>query len=57
MKLTNDTLNVLKNFSKINSGIQFKKGKTIRTISTGRTVMAQAALNDEFPLDFCVQIG
>ena len=54
MKLTNDTLTVLKNFSAINSGIQFKKGKTIRTISTGRSVMAQATLNDEFPQDFCV---
>jgi len=54
MKLSNDTLAVLKNFSEINSGLQFKKGKTIRTISTGKSVMAQATIADEFPQDFCV---
>jgi hypothetical protein len=54
MKLSNDTLTVLKNFSEINSGLQFKKGKTIRTISTARSIMAEAVVNDEFPQDFCV---
>ena len=54
MKLSNDTLAVLKNFSEINSGLQFKKGKTIRTISTARSIMAEAVVNDEFPQDFCV---
>ena len=54
MKLSTDTLTVLKNFSEINSGLQFKKGKTLRTISTGKSVMAQATVSDEFPQDFCV---
>lgn len=54
MKLSKDTLDVLKNFASINSGIEFKKGNTIRTMSSGKTVLAKASLKDEFPQDFCV---
>ena len=54
MKLTKDTLDVLKNFASINSGMEFKKGNTIRTMSSGKTVLARATLKDEFPQDFCV---
>lgn len=54
MKLSNETLTVLKNFSNINQGIQFKKGKKLTTVSSGKTVLAQANLKDEFPKDFCV---
>jgi hypothetical protein len=54
MKLSNETLTVLKNFSAINQGIQFKKGKKLTTVSAGKTVLAQANLKDEFPQDFCV---
>jgi hypothetical protein len=54
MKLSSETLTVLKNFSSINQGIQFKKGKKLTTVSAGKTVLAQANLKDEFPQDFCV---
>jgi gp45 sliding clamp, C terminal len=54
MKLSNETLAVLKNFSSINQGIQFKKGKKISTVSTGKSVLAQAILTDNFPQDFCI---
>ena len=54
MKLSNETLNVLKNFSGINQGIEFKKGNKITTVSAGKTVLAQATIKDEFPQDFCV---
>jgi hypothetical protein len=54
MKLSNETLTVLKNFSGINQGIQFKKGNKLTTVSVGKTVLAQANLKDEFPQDFCV---
>jgi hypothetical protein len=54
MKLSNETLVVLKNFSTINQGIQFKTGKKLTTVSPGKTVLAQANLKDEFPQDFCV---
>jgi len=54
MKLSNETLTVLKNFSAINQGIQFKKGNKLTTVSSGKTVLAQANLKDDFPQDFCV---
>ena len=54
MKLSNETLNVLKNFAGINSGLEFKKGNTIKTISSTKTVLAVATLKDAFPQDFCI---
>ena len=54
MKLSAETLSVLKNFATINSGIEFKQGSKIATMSAGKTVLAKATLKDEFPQDFCV---
>ncbi len=54
MKLSNETLTVLKNFAGINSGIEFKQGNKISTISSTKTVLAKATLKDEFPQDFCI---
>jgi hypothetical protein len=54
MKLSNETLTVLKNFSSINQGIQFKQGNKLTTVSSSKTVLAQANLKDSFPEDFCV---
>lgn len=54
MKLSAETLNVLKNFASINSGLEFKAGNKISTISSTKTVLAKATLSDEFPQDFCI---
>ena len=54
MKLSNETLNILKNFASINSGIEFKAGNELTTISPGKTVLAKATLKDSFPESFCV---
>ena len=54
MKLSNDTLNVLKNFASINQGIMFKKGKTLKTVSGGKNVLAEATISEEIPTDFGV---
>jgi len=54
MKLSNETLTVLKNFSSINQGIQFKQGTKLTTVSAGKTVLAQANLKDDFPKEFCI---
>jgi len=54
MKLSNETLSVLKNFSTINQGIEFKKGNKLTTISAGKSILAQATLKDDIPEDFCV---
>jgi hypothetical protein len=54
MKLSNETVAVLKNFSTINSGLKFRKGNRLTTVSPTKTILAQAIINDEIPQDFCV---
>jgi len=54
MKLSNETLTVLKNFATINPGIEFKTGKKLATVSANKSVMAQATVFDDFPDTFCV---
>lgn len=54
MKLSTDTLNILKNFSTINPGIEFKAGTKLSTVSSNKSVMAQATVTDNFPDTFCV---
>ena len=52
MKLSNETMIILKNFSSINPGILFKKGSTLSTVSSSKTVLAQATLQEDFPQEF-----
>jgi hypothetical protein len=54
MKLSNDTLGVLKNFATINQGILFKKGKIVRTVSPHKNVLAEATITEEIPTEFGV---
>ena len=54
MKLSNDTISVLKNFATINQGIYFKQGKTIKTVSPQKNIMAEVTVDEEFPIDFGV---
>jgi hypothetical protein len=54
MKLSNDTLNILKNFASINSGIVFHQGKTIKTISGNKNILAEANITEEIPVEFGV---
>jgi hypothetical protein len=52
MKLSDKTLNLLKNFSSINQSILFKKGKSLRTISVMKNILAEATIDEELPKDF-----
>lgn len=52
MKLSEQTLDVLKNFSAINPNMVFKPGKTISTISEAKNIMANATIEDEIPRQF-----
>ena len=52
MKLSDKTINLLKNFSDINQSILFKKGNKIRTISVMKNILAEAEVQEEFPKDF-----
>jgi hypothetical protein len=54
MKLSNDTLNILKNFASINTGIVFHQGKTIKTISGNKNILAEATIAEEIPVEFGV---
>ena len=54
MRLAKETVDFLKNFSSINSQIMVRKGKVLRTISPQKTIMAQAELEDELPVDFAI---
>lgn len=54
MKLSEQTVNLLKNFSTINSGLYFTKGNTIRTMSPQKNVLCEAVVEDTFPQDFAV---
>ena len=48
MKLSNETVNTLKNFSSINSNIVIKAGSTIKTMSESKTIMSVAKISEEF---------
>ena len=48
MKLSETTVNVLKNFSTINPSILFKPGNTISTVSPTKTMMATVSVDETF---------
>jgi len=52
MKLSNETLTVLKNFSTINSGILFKAGNVISTVSPQKNILADAQVAENIPQTF-----
>ena len=54
MKLSENTLTILKNFASINSGIVLKKGKVQKTISPDKVILAEVTLDDEISADFGV---
>ncbi len=51
MKISNDTVSILKNFANINQGILLKTGKSIRTISNHKNILADATVSEEFPVE------
>ena len=52
--LSKKTLDVLKNFSTINSSIVFRKGSTVRTISNAENILAKFTGEEVFPADFAI---
>lgn len=54
MKISDTTFDVLKNFSSINQSLAFKKGNVIRTVSEQKTILAQAKVEEMFPVDFAI---
>lgn len=54
MKLSDNTINLLKNFSSINQSILFKEGNRLRTISVMKNILAEATITEDIPRDFGV---
>ena len=52
--LSKKTLDVLKNFSTINSSIVFRQGSTVRTISNAENILAKFTGEEIFPTDFAI---
>jgi hypothetical protein len=52
MKLSETTINLLKNFKEINQSILFKQGNQLRTMSVMKNILAEATIPEEFPKDF-----
>lgn len=54
MKISENTLGVLKNFSAINPGIAIKPGSMLQTVSPQKTVMAEATITESFEKSFAI---
>ena len=52
MKLSENALNVLKNFASINSGVVLNKGNVLRTISPEKSILVEATVEDDLPVPF-----
>lgn len=54
MQFSDRTIEILKNFSAINPGIQFRSGNVLKTITSDKTLFAQASLQEDVEQDFCI---
>ena len=54
MKLSENTFNILKNFSGINQSISVRAGNTLRTISVAENIFAVANVEEKFPQNFSI---
>jgi hypothetical protein len=54
MKLSENTLTILKNFSGINQSILVKQGNVLRTISIAKNILSEAQISEELPRDFAI---
>ena len=52
MKLSDKTIGILQNFSKINQNIMIKQGKKLKTISIMKNILAEADVTEDFDKDF-----
>lgn len=52
MKISQDTITILKNFATINQSIMIRKGSKLSTMSNMKNIFASAIVNEEFPIDF-----
>ena len=54
MKISEQTIEILKNFATVNPSIAFKAGNKIRTVSEQKNILAVATVAETFPKDFAI---
>lgn len=54
LTFSDSTLQILKNFASINSGLSFKEGNTLRTVSPQKTTLVEAVIDEVIPQNFCI---
>ena len=54
MKLSNETVTVLKNFSTINQNLVIKAGNKISTMSAMKNIISKATVEETFPREFAI---
>ena len=54
MKLSEQTVSLLKNFASINQNLQFKSGNKLSTISAQKNILVNAEIPETFPSDFAI---
>ena len=54
MKLSTNTVEVLKNFASINPNILIRAGDTVSTISAGKNIFAKAKIQETFDREFAI---
>lgn len=54
MQISKQTMDILKNFSRINPNILLPEGNRMRTMAVGRNIIAEANVDEVFPVQFGV---
>ena len=54
MKLSSNTISVLKNYASINQNLVIKEGKEITTMSAMKNIVARAEVEEEFPQEVAI---
>jgi len=54
MKLSELTIEILKNFATLNQSLQFRAGSDLTTITPNKTLFAKASVVESFPSDFAL---
>ena len=54
MKLSDETLTILKNYASINQNIQFKQGSTLSTFSPQKNILTIAQISENIPSTFAI---
>ena len=54
MKLSEQTVSILKNFSTINQNLVIKEGSEISTMSAMKNIVSKAKVEETFPVEFAI---